>query len=365
MRPALALALSLLLLVLLLNASLELGRGEHSPTASAVHVVAAAKGRMLAPASNTAGLPLAGVIQVGDTNLTLEASRPGLRVATLSGSLSIVDHVDYDVAHSSEDVDAFVSHCRDAPPWTVLVIASTGSFRPGNADDLRRLQASIDSLGSELRPLDAMPSSWALLCLRCPDGWVKLAEGYSRESGVAVAFTIDSDLSRYEDFQGESMWASTGLRRTQLGLELDEVSNRQNTTVQSRMTLGGETRDAIYAPVGLKPGRQFSRVVWEGVPLGDDPVFRCAIGMLDGAWKESNGVVYSILVNDQLVAERPLGVAGTLHGPGWMPWEVDLGAFGGLDVRFELHVSALGDLSRGWALWGEPTIESRIDPGPR
>jgi len=362
MRPALALALSLLLVVLLLNASLELGHGERSPTRSAVHVVAAAKGRMLAPAMNTAELPLTGVIQVEDANLTLEPGRPGLRVATLSGSLSIVDHVNYDVAHSSEDVDAFVSRCRDAPPWTVLVIASTDDFRPGDADEVRRLEATADALGSGIRPFDAMPSSWAILSLRCPDGWVKLAEGYSRDQGMLVAFTIDSDLSRYESFEGETMYESTGFRRTQLNMELDEVSDRQNTTLQSRSTLGGETRDAIYAPVGLKPGRQFSRVVWEEVPLGDAPVFRCAIGLLEGAWKESNGVVYSVLVNDELVAERPLGVAGMPETPGWIPWEVDLGAFAGLDVRFELHVRASGDPSRGWALWGEPTIESRIDP---
>jgi len=357
MRSVLSLALSLLFLAVVVDVSRRFGAEERSPSRRAVHVVASAKGRLLLPAWYGDEQILGDVIQVEDANFSSRRSPPGLRVVTLSPALAPIDSRQYDLAASPEDRAAFLERCGKAEPRTVLILATRDDFRPADPVDVRRLQEAAEHLGSRLRPFDSMPASWSLVCMRIDDAWTKLAEGYSTESGVIVAFTIDSDSSRYRAFEGETMVIESDTREIQLHLELEAAAEAEDASL-AFAAVGGVPRAALYLPAPSDPEVEHARAVWSDVPLGSHPVFRCSVGLQDGAWNESNGVVYSIVVDGKLVAERALGVGGRPIERAWEPWEVDLSPWADRAVRFELRVAGNGDASGDWALWAEPTIVS-------
>jgi len=369
MRSVLPLAFALLGLVLLIDVSSRLvgRRGDEQRTrtgsARAIEVVAASRGRLLPRATFGGVEPLADVIQCGDKHLWWRADESGIRVAELNAALELVAYTNHETARSPDDVRTFAALPETVDVGGVLILVADGDFRPAADPALaRELDAAAARLGSEVAPCAAPSASWALLALRLPDGWVKLAECFSEDRGVVLAFTLSPDLERYRGYRGETFVDVSDERVIQLESELDQALQRGNAAYRIDLPVGGEFRGSILATVSERLGS--SRVVWS-LPLSAEPVFECLIGLRDGAWKESDGVVFQVLVDDELVAERPLGtpsVGGAPTEVRWLPWRVELGEHAGREVRFELTVTS-GDpgshAAGDWALWGEPWIRSR------
>jgi hypothetical protein len=370
MRSALVLAVTLLALVVLLEVMgswLGTGAEARTPTSEAVHVVAASRGTLHTPGTYGGEEALGNVIQIEETNLSFPGAPPGLRLAELDAALELREHVLFDTAGSDADAAAFARRVGEAPIGAVFLLATMGEIAPSTeAPDARARAALLGdaaaALGAETRPFEASPASWALLAVRLDAGWVKLAEVFSTEIGVVLAFTLDPDLERYEGFDGETLVRRAAGNEILLYRTLDAAESRPRAVFKYRMKVGGLPGAAIYAPLPEVDRRAESSVRWEALELGAAPVFRCKIGLRDDAWDRSDGAVFEVLVDGEVVGSRSIGVDGPPDPPAWEPWEIDLAAFAGRRVSFELRVDSHGHGLGDLALWGEPVLFSP-EPG--
>jgi len=370
MRAVLSLALALLFLAVLGNVVM---RFEHhaSPTRAAVHVLVVAKGRLLQRAQYGDGESLGSIIQVEDTNLSFDGAPAGLRVATLSPSLALEGHELFALASSADELARLDRHVARAPVGTVLALGTSDAYLPPAAAQRASFDALAARLGSSVAPFEldgaggTPPSSWALITLRGARGWIKLAESFSLDSGIVLAFTIDPDLTRYADYRGETVLVETERRELPLHMELDAVDDSTAIGFTFTMGVGGVPKRAVFAPVPTRGKRPLSRAVWHAVPLGEAPRFRAEVGLRDGAWARSNGVVFQVLVDDEIAGELALGTDGVPLDQGWQPFEVDLAPWAHRAVVLELRVDPRGDTEDDWALWAEPTITSAVGSNER
>ena len=73
-------------------------------------------------------------------------------------------------------------------------------LRPGWADALDQL---LDDLGAHARPFEEETSSWAMIGLRRPGRWINLAEGFSTDQGISLAFTMGHNWAAYDQHRTE------------------------------------------------------------------------------------------------------------------------------------------------------------------
>ncbi len=74
-----------------------------------------------------------------------------------------------------------------------------------------------------------------------------------------------------------------------------------------------------------------------------------AIGIRDGS--RSNGVGFRVEVNGRTQFSRDL-----VPGSGWVPVEIDLGAYQGQEIVLTLVTDALGEFNFDWAVWAVPRL---------
>jgi len=360
MRASLSLGICLLVLVAVLDVvdsrAARAPRAAGAGRGSGLNVVAAAKGRLLPEAPYGSGPEVIGnVIWVGDASLAFRDEPEGLRVATLSPALEIEAHELFDVASRPADVERFLERVADDRLGAVIVVASTGRIEPATEEARAALRAAALELGSAVDPFGESPVSWAMVAVRRRAGWVLLAESFSRDTGAVVAFTLERDTSVYDGYRGETNLSRIDTEVTiHLDRHLDAAATSPRVALRQAYQVGRVFGPSIYAPI---PPAGPSFVRWKGVDLGRDAVFTCSIGLRDGAWTDSDGAIFSLSIDGEVVHTQTLSAdpAPTT----WIPWRVDLARWAGRSVELELRVDPRETPDRDWALWLEPTLRFR------
>ncbi len=362
MRSLLGFSLLLLLLAFLLF--LE-GRQPQKDvdTTSSLDLVVFSRGAMSPPVENplTSRHGIHRGIIAGDLVLGRAGREPGLGVACFAPDLRFERYRNYALARSKKEVKAFLHDLDSQPENTVMVLYVAGSIRPGPKIPKNLVEALAEAfatLGAANPPHEG--GSWCMITLKRPQGWVRLAESFSVRQGTTLAFQVTFPPEHYDDFRGDHVF-STEDPDAEISL-VDELANAQYNPKLTRklpdVKLAGVRLPAIsmITPHGkdVKKGTA-NRVLWESVPLGARPGFKCRVGIRAPAMGKTDGVIFSVLVNGVVLEQReallPKGVRAD-----WQPLEVDLAAYAGETVDLELTVSPKKTTTADYAVWGEPIL---------
>jgi hypothetical protein len=365
MRAVLALALVLFAMTLALDHARELfpRAGAVGPADRALELVLGAKGPLLPAARIGSGPERIGeAMRIGDRTLVGDGGA-GLRAAFLGPDLALRAERRYDVASSPSDRSALAAAVAGARDGEVVLLASSGSLAPPSDDARQELARTLARLGARAEIGTTTPESWALLAVRGERGWVPLAEGYSTESGVALAFVLGTDLERYADFRGDFVRVRAGERReVELAEELASAHARSDgaTLARERAVQGQPLAGLLVPPTLAADGTaQPGRVVWDGVELGTGSCVFAFLGLADGAAPDSDGVVFEVLADGELVDRQVV-----LPGARWKPKLFDLRRFAGRKVTLELVVDPRASATGDAALWGRPLLLHGYDRNP-
>lgn len=354
MRSALALALVLLALAVVgrcVPPSRALSR------AAPLELVVAAKGPLL-PAGKLPGgdEELGEVLRIGDRTLIGDGG-PGLRACFVepSGALRDVRRHDLGLASGLASLAADLERAREGD---VLLLASSGGLEPREDEEAlhaRRTQL-LGELGARAQPGRHTPESWALITLRRARGWLALAEGASRETGVVLAFSLDAERTLPAGFVGDLVeLRATGGVRVPLEQELAHAARTGLAERTTHETVGGRPFPAILQ----QAGPEGARLAWEGVTLGPGSGFMTWVGLADGRAQGSDGVEFELCLDGEV-----LGRARALPGAPWKLFQVDLRPFAGRTGRLELALAPLGSPAGDAALWGRPMLVHGFDRSP-
>lgn len=367
MRPILAVALVCLALTMALNHARALFPEETLGGAGgladrALDIEVGARGALL-PAAAPGGERVADSMRLGERTLPA-AGRIGLRAAVLGRGFELLHERAYDVAHSREDGRALVAALAGVRPGETLVLASSGRLEPaGGLGPTPELESALQHLGARARPGSATPESWALIAVRLERGWIPLAEAYSRDSGVALAFTLAPDLERYTDFHGDFALVRAPARsEIYLEEELQHAHVRSPGVelVHGRTVLGRPLDGILVAPRRAADGSLApARLSWSDVTLGPGSGLVTWIGLADGAAAGSDGARFEVRVDGQSVYAQDV-----LLGAPWRVVQVDLRPFAGRSVELELRVDPGPSDGGDAALFGRPVLVHGYDRSP-
>lgn len=368
MRSVLSLALLLLALTLALNhghALFSKGPADARLADAAMEIVIGAKGPLLPAAPLGTGPERIGeAIRLGDRTL-VGTGASGIRAAFLGSDFALRAERCFDVARSQEDARALRAAVEEAEWGEILVLASSGRLEPEQDESAStELDQALALLGARARVGTATPESWALLALRLEQGWVPLAEGYSRDSGVALSFVLALDLESHANFEPDLVLVRAGERsEVFLEEELHHASLRTMGVELARTGLvGGRRMAGILLPPIADPqgGASPGRLIWSDVELGTQSGLIVWLGLADGASDGSDGATCEVRVDGETVAQRVV-----LPEAPWRVLQVDLKRFGGRKVDLELRVDP-GQTARGDAvLWGRPMLLHGYDRSPQ
>ncbi|MCH8270692.1 MAG: hypothetical protein IH985_05725 [Planctomycetes bacterium] len=289
----------------------------------------------------------------------------GLRVtAIINGQAEAMRS--FDLAESEDDLRAFGAFCDSARPGTVLAMGVYYVASPRLDDQSgrrQRLEERFRALGAQRPPTEDPKASWAYLCVRDERGWRPIAEAQSTTRGIVLARTIGDDPLRTLPLMMTvhiDRWVEISLidrfpQASYVTEGFTEIHRPSNA-------VSGAPLDAIFAhpPYGER-GRELgfteNRLAWDGFAIPRNAMFQCQLGIRSYARPNSDGVVFQLLVNGVLIAQREHGTR-PFDPDTWVPWSVDLARYGGQSVRLELRVGPVGTVDSDHALWGNPTIVS-------
>ena len=365
MRAALALALVLLGITAALDHARELfpRGGAVGPADRALELVIGAKGPLLPAARIGSGPERIGeAMRIGDRTLVGDGSS-GLRAAFLGPDLALRAERRFDVASSAADRAALAEAVEGASDGEVLLLASSGSLVPPAGTAQEELAGTLARLRARAHPGATTPESWALIALCTDRGWVPLAEGYSQDSGVALAFVLGTDLERYADFHGEFALERAGARReVEQADELARARVRTDgaTLARDRTVQGQPLAGLLVPPVVANGGApQPGRIAWDGVELGPGSCVFAMLGLADGAEPGSDGVVFEVYADGELVDRQVV-----LPETRWKPKLFDLRRYAGRKVTLELVVDPRASTTGDAALWGRPLLLHGYERNP-
>ena len=328
---------------------------------SALEILVGAKGPLLpVPLLGGGREQLGEVIRFGDRTL-VAPGRSGLRAAVLASGFGLrlercFDVASSDMAISRDEVRALDETLEAVIPGEVLVLASSGRIEPLEEEARDELARALSRPGPRARPGTATPESWALVAVKLEDGWVPLAEGYSRDAGVALAFVLSPDLDTYSGFHGDFALVRAGERsEVDLEAELEHATLHTAGVQRARPAIvQGQPMTGIRLPPDARAGGP-GRLVWSGIPLGPGSWLVVGLGLEDGTSAGSDGVAVEVRVDGELVNIAGGGVSRRVVQPGarWKVLQLHLGAFAGKRVDLEIDVDPLqgsdGDsLLLGW-----------------
>lgn len=180
---------------------------EENSASGNVDIRILSQGEHLPPPSLSSAyeLPAAAII-IDDYVFRSVGKKRGLHVITLSPDFSLANRQWFDLSKSGEEIDAFCQYVSNRPVNTTILIGTYGALylQHNTTRVLReRLENTFATLGAQALPFNHPAASWALVSIRRPDGWIKLAEAHSQLSGVSASVTLQPDLSIYDDYDGD------------------------------------------------------------------------------------------------------------------------------------------------------------------
>jgi hypothetical protein len=361
-RSALALAVVLFALTLALEnaAVLVPRRAAPARAGSALEIVAASKGPLL-PAGTLpgGGERIADALCIGERTLVGDG-RDGLRAAFVGPGPVVHAHTTFELAHSAADARALARAVADAAPGELVVLASSGVIRAAGpeAEAIRAELAGVLALiGARAAPGTAERESWAFIGLRRARGWVPLAEGYSRDSGVVLAFLLAEDPAEYDGYQGDLVHVRAG-RETlvELAHELRHSEHTRGAAVAREHTVQGRSLPGLALPA---PGH----ITWRDVELGPGSGLLVWVGLDDAVRAGVDGARLDVRIDGESVASQ-----AALPGAPWRVLQVDLRPFtrgaAGRRVTLELIATPGADGAGGVVLLGHPLLVHGYDRSP-
>jgi hypothetical protein len=357
MRPTLALAWTLLGVALALRFEDVWVPRPTRRTQGAdegLELIVGARGALLPPAALGTGPETIGeAMRLGDRTLVAPAPM-GLRAAWLAEDLTFLA---FDAPADRAAVRTLAARIEAARSGVVALGWNGGS---GDAEASSALQGIATLLGARARPGSVRPESWALIAMREDHGWVPLAEAYSQDSGVALAYVLAPGQGFPRGHRGDFV-LERGDRRGELALdgELAQASVRTPFVEAGAATVLGRPFAGLrFAPTGTGSA-DAARLVWEQVPIGAGAGLVTWLGLEDGDPAASDGVRFEVRVDGELLETRAVK-----PGERWRPLQVDFSAFAGRRVRLEL-VGEAGASVTGDALFlGRPMLVRGYDRAP-
>jgi hypothetical protein len=322
-------------------------------------------------------------ILVNDRVLREPNSEAGLRVAVAKSDGEVLSGF-FRVAVRAGEVERLEQFIDAVEPGSGLAISLHRAITPtgpaaeaagGPSAARERLAALLARIGSRAAPVDRAGVSWAYLALRLDKGsgvkgreWVSLAESASASRGVSISFVLGPDRRRYANYA--SRVVMEGESRLRLIDRWPTLDPMPDTALAESVVIAGRELPAIFAH---PPYRQEvlaehpdgeNRLLFEHVDLGEFPRFTCSIGLREEYYGKSDGVVFSVAVDGEVVATRALST-GAEDPPAWHDWSVDLGKYAGRTVALELRTGPGGNTSYDHAYWGDPAVVSGSPPAQK
>jgi len=353
MRDVLSFALQALALVALLAGGRILIRTDRtSEQTQAASILVGSQGHLLASA------PLPGsqkrfdnAIAVGDLILTTSELERGLHVVTLWPGLEFNS---VDLIETSTDPDSgekLMSLIDPLPVGSVVIAAVRGGARPAKAE-LPELDRFPRTLGAELSPFRSDAASWALISFRLDSGWRTIAEAYSEERAVHLAFTLAPDPDNYEDHRSEVFFAKgDGTEAVELLASFMLASERTDDVAWNRQARAGAVRipSITMRPTETAP----SNIVWQNATLPSGASFQAELSRATPVEPGQNWPRFSLLVDG---VEAGWLEPDTITEGAWISWTVELGEQARRGVTLELRT----DVSRAGTAatynWGQPRV---------
>ena len=205
MRAIASFASLLLLLVVVLDlerwsksAEQELLEREAKQSAAAIRIFSTGHG--LDP-SRSWQLSLPQGIYVDSEYFTMTPAQSGLRVLTLAPNGEHPTLENYKFERGAAEVGRFANMLAKVPVDTVLAMGVVRLLVPGQDQEKRREEVNrlFRGLGAQAEPARSAAPSYAFLCVRRPQGFVPIAESFSRTRGVSLNFHLDADRSIYDE----------------------------------------------------------------------------------------------------------------------------------------------------------------------
>ncbi len=300
-----------------------------------------------------------------------DLDEPGLRVVAIRSGTSGSMH-NFQLADSEQEIARFEAFCGSAKPGTVLAMGVYRTASP-SVDDTSAGRATLEqlfaSLGAQRPPTAVHNASWAFLCVRTETGWTPIAEAVSTTKGVHLARTLNTSTLGLTQANNPPRKASLLIDEWDEVSFIDRFAQATLVTGTTQFTavrrasnnVAGGTLDAIFAhpPYGeLRKtlGHPENRLAWDAIDIPDGGLFQAQLGIASWAVPKSDGVVFQVVIDDLLVASKGVGIA-PFSPDTWVPWTVDLSAYWGQTVRFELRVAPNASPNADHALWGDPIIQ--------
>ena len=201
---------------------------------------------------------------VDDKWYYVDTKRNGMRVVTVPPDGSEISIESYDLGASDVDVNRFETMLANTPVNTVLAMSSFRFLAPRVGTEPKRRQRIgylLRGIGAKSAPEETPVSCFAFLCIRRPQGFVPLAERYSKTHGVSLSFHLDADLPSYDDHTFRTIIDN----RLTVRFEPDQATG-DNLVVESRRFLEEVGFPAIRTRSMMgKP----ARVTWTVAPDAD------------------------------------------------------------------------------------------------
>ena len=357
MRAVLTLSSMLLLLVVLWVATerpmSEVG-AQTSTRSEAVSILVGSRGHML-PKAKLDGSDeyFEDAICVGDMLLKKPAIEVGLCLALLGPKMELLSFEIFDVAASSEQVQQLVERVGSAPKDTLLV-ASINGFVQASEHELEALDDLCRALGSRVSPFRSPQASWALIAARLSNGWVSVAESYSEERAVNLAFTLDTNFGVYRQRRPSFYYP-----RTRGHQEISLYHSRGSTSSMTKHVSSskwGKIGRLSKPTLNLNCNNHVESLAvvhmrWDHLGLGKKPVFETSLAFTgDG----DGSTVCRLLVNGELAASITLPDSARSQ---WVPWSVDLSAWAGQSVSLQIESTLENMIGKRSAKWGDPMLK--------
>ena len=264
----------------------------------------------------------------------------------------------FDLGTSDEEVERFVQLLASVPVDTVLAMGTFRFIGPAEGRFVERrdrVTNVLRNLGARSDPAHSRLSSFAFLCIRRPQGFVPLAEAFSRTRGVCLPFHVAADRSSYDDHRARTRID----RRRSRPLPLEAAAGVPGLRIEAPYLSG-----IVYRSLALDvPAGEPARVRWpvdRETPLGAvvGKTFIAHVALLWSPHASLEAVRFRLLLDGVSMGETVLFRNGGDVNT-YVRWEellpADLQHLGQAEIEVE-RIGEDGPPAR--VLIGEPTLHA-------
>ena len=353
MRSVLSVSLTGLFLLALVSVGLNLSNASSQySSAKPVAILVGSHGYMLPIATLPGSLDrFDDAIAVGDLLLAHPSMETGLRVAVLLPGLEFKT---FQIIRTATDPQASerLTDLIDTLPYGSVVIASVrGMVRPPQ-EALAALDEFPLTLGAELTPFRASAASWAVISCKLESGWRTVAESYSEDQGVHLAFTLSPNTSIYSDYRSDVFYSrGSGRQTVELYPSIKDASFETEDSGSNRWATAGGVRKAS---ITQRPTQGTPSVIrWEQTMVGPNFAYSVHFSLHKATESKLATPEFTLLLDGEIVGSY---VPEPSLEPAWRNWTLELNNTEQRIVDIELRAELIGEGSAATYNLGAPSI---------